>query len=90
MLPHLILNYIIFKAGEDDFKDLLNENKSITRSVEQNYIQDTRTQVLTRYIMLSFTYNLRKFAGKGQQQMPPMMKGMFRRDGQPSMRMGGF
>jgi len=25
LLPHLILNYIIFKAGEDDFKDLLNE-----------------------------------------------------------------
>ena len=84
----------IFKKKDGELKlsvyDLLNENKSITRSVEQNYIQDTRTQVLTRYIMLSFTYNLRKFAGKGQQQMPPMMKGMFRRDGQPSMRMGGF
>jgi CubicO group peptidase (beta-lactamase class C family) len=25
LLPHLILNYIIFKIGEDDFKDLLNE-----------------------------------------------------------------
>ena len=25
LLPHLILNYIIFKAGEDDFKDMLNE-----------------------------------------------------------------
>jgi CubicO group peptidase (beta-lactamase class C family) len=25
LLPHLILNYIIFKAGKDDFKDLLNE-----------------------------------------------------------------
>ncbi len=84
----------IFKKKDGELKlseyDLLNENKSITRSVEQNYIQDTRTQVLTRYFMLSFTYNLRKFAGKGQQQMPPMMKGMFRRDGQPSMRMGGF
>ena len=26
LLPHLILNYIIFKAGKDDFKDLLNRN----------------------------------------------------------------
>ena len=25
LLPHLIMNYIIFKVGEDDFKDLLNE-----------------------------------------------------------------
>ncbi len=87
----------IFKKKDGELKlsvyDLLNQNKSISRTVEQNYIQDTRTQVLTRYIMLTFTYNLRKFAGKGQ-QMPPMMRGMFRRDGQPRMmggtRMGGM
>lgn len=84
----------VFKKKDGEIKlsvfDLLNENKSITRTVQQNYIQDTRTQVLTRYLMLTFTYNLRKFGGKGQQQMPPIMKGMFRRDGQPRMRMGGF
>jgi hypothetical protein len=40
--------------------------------------------------MLTFTYNLRKFGAKGQQQMPPFMKGMFRRDGQPRMRMSGM
>jgi hypothetical protein len=87
----------IFKKKDGELKlsvyDLLNQNKSISRTVEQNYIQDTRTQVLTRYFMLTFTYNLRKFAGKGQ-QMPPMMRGMFRRDGQPRMmggtRMGGM
>lgn len=83
----------IFKKKDGELKfsvyDLLNQNKSITRTVEQNYIQDTRTQVLTRYFMLTFTYNLRKFAGKGQQQMPPMMRGMFRRDGQPRMMGGG-
>ena len=57
---------------------------------DRNYVLDTRTQVLTRYVMLSFTYNLRKFAGKGQ-QMPPFMKGMFKGNGQPRMsRMGGM
>ncbi len=83
----------IFKKKDGELKlsvfDLLNQNQSITRTVEQNYIQDTRTQVLTRYVMLTFTYNLRKFAGKGQQQMPPFMKGMFRGNGQPRIRMGG-
>jgi len=83
----------IFKKKDGELKlsvfDLLNQNQSITRTVEQNYVQDTRTQVLTRYVMLTFTYHLRKFAAKGQQQMPPFMKGMFRGNGQPRMRMGG-
>jgi hypothetical protein len=87
------ISKLIFKKKDGEIKlsvyDLLNQNKSITRTVEQNYVQDTRTQVLTRYVMVSFIYNLRKFAGKGQTQMPPMMKGMFRRDGQPRVRMNG-
>jgi hypothetical protein len=58
------------KRGELKFNvyDLLNQNKSITRTVDQNSIVDTRMQVLTRYFLLSFTYNLRRF--KGQQQGP--------------------
>lgn len=83
----------IFKKKDGEIKlsvfDLLNENKSISRVVDQNSVTDTRTQVLTRYVMLTFTYNLRKFAGKGQQQMPPFMKGMFRGNGQPRVIMGG-
>jgi hypothetical protein len=53
------------KRGELKFNvyDLLNQNKSITRTVDQNSIVDTRTQVLTRYFLLSFTYNLRRFNG---------------------------
>lgn len=88
------ISKLIFKKKDGEIKlsvyDLLNQNKSITRTVEQNYVEDTRTTVLTRYIMLTFTYNLRKFGAKGQQQMPPFMKGMFRRDGQPRMRMSGM
>ena len=44
--------------------DLLNENKSITRNVEQNYVEDVRTEVLNRYFLISFTYHLKKFKGK--------------------------
>src|SRR5262249_36002125 len=43
--------------------DLLNENKSISRTVASTYIDDVNSRVLTRYIMLSFTYTLRKFSG---------------------------
>ncbi|MCZ2223909.1 MAG: outer membrane beta-barrel protein [Chitinophagales bacterium] len=74
----------IFKKKDGEIKfsvfDLLNQNKSITRTVEQNFIQDTRTTVLTQYFMLTFTYNFRSFAGKGQ-QMPPFMRGMFKGGG---------
>jgi len=48
--------------------DILGQNKSISRTVTATYIDDMNTQVLTRYIMLSFTYTLRKF--KGIDNMP--------------------
>jgi uncharacterized membrane protein YgcG len=41
--------------------DLLNQNNSITRTVTGTYIEDSRTNVLKRYFMLMFTYNIRKF-----------------------------
>ena len=41
--------------------DLLNQNSSITRTVTGTYIEDSRTNVLKRYFMLMFTYNIRKF-----------------------------
>jgi hypothetical protein len=68
------------KAGEIKFYlfDLLNQNQSVTRSVSSNYIQDVQTKVLTKYFVVSFTYNLRKF--KGQTNTPPFMK-MFRGGG---------
>ena len=47
--------------------DILNQNKSITRNVEQNYVEDVRAEVLNRYFLLSFTYYLRKFKGQQQQ-----------------------
>lgn len=41
--------------------DILNQNNSISRTVSGNYIEDNRTQVLNRYFMLVFTYNIRAF-----------------------------
>lgn len=54
------------KAGEIKLYcfDLLNQNQSVTRNISANYIQDVETRVLTRYVMLSFSYNLRNFGGK--------------------------
>ncbi|MGV3503678.1 MAG: outer membrane beta-barrel protein [Adhaeribacter sp.] len=44
--------------------DALKENNSIQRRVNTTYIEDIQNQVLQRYYLLSFTYNLRQF-GKG-------------------------
>jgi hypothetical protein len=41
--------------------DVLNQNKSLNRTVTETYIEDTTTKVLKRYFMFTFTYNLRKF-----------------------------
>jgi hypothetical protein len=64
------------KAGEIRLSafDLLKQNQSITRTVQENYVEDVNTQVLQRYFMLSFTYNLRKF---GKNAMPGIFN-MFR------------
>jgi hypothetical protein len=41
--------------------DILNQNKSITRTVTDTYIQDSQTEVLQRYFMLNIQYNIRSF-----------------------------
>ncbi|MFN7118376.1 MAG: outer membrane beta-barrel protein [Saprospiraceae bacterium] len=57
--------------------DLLGQNNSISRSVTESFIEDNITQVLTRYFMLTFTYNLRSFnLGGNNNERPPMMPGM--------------
>lgn len=52
--------------------DLLNENVNISRSSNQNYIEDSRTKTLQRFFMLSFTYSLSKNAA-GAAAGPGMM-----------------
>ena len=41
--------------------DLFNQNSNINRTITANSIIDTRSNRLTRYFMLSFTYKLQKF-----------------------------
>lgn len=55
------------QAGELKFSafDILNNNNSVARTVTETYIEDTTSQVLRRYYLLTFTYTMRNFnAGK--------------------------
>ena len=55
----------IFKnqRGEITFavNDLLNQNKNISRNVFESYVQDVVTNSISRFFMLSLSYNLRNF-----------------------------
>jgi hypothetical protein len=48
--------------------DLLNQNKSISRSVTETYVENDVTKVLKQYFMFQLTYTIRNFKG----QMPEM------------------
>jgi hypothetical protein len=52
--------------------DLLNQNTSVSKSVTSSQETYTRTNTITRYAMLTFTYNLNNFAELKQNRMPGM------------------
>ena len=56
--------------------DLLNQVNSISRSITASYIDDTATNVLTRYFMFSVSYRFNTF-GKGNE--PKINGGEFNR-----------
>ena len=60
------------KNGEIKFSvnDILNQNQSISRTARENYVEDTRSLVIQRYFLLTFTYNLNRAGApqRGQQQ----------------------
>jgi hypothetical protein len=58
--------------------DLLKQNQSISRTIDANYIEDSQSQVLQQYFMLTFTYSLKNF-GTGR----AARAGMERRGGRP-------
>jgi hypothetical protein len=64
------LGYKFMKGNAGELRltafDILNQNRSIQRNVTQTYYEDVKTKVLTRYLMITFTYKLRKFNGKGE------------------------
>jgi len=69
-----------FKNRKGELKlsvfDLLKQNVSLTRDITESYIEDVRNRVLTRYFMLTFTYNLRNF---GTAATRTMNRGNFNR-----------
>lgn len=71
------LAYQMFKNKNGELKlsinDLLNQNQSVTRSVTENQIVDSRVNVLQRYFMLTFTYNLNRMGGNQRQGRPAGM-----------------
>jgi hypothetical protein len=59
--------FLRFNRGELKLKafDLLNQNLGVSRTSNQNYIEDIRQRNLRRFFLLSFTYSLSK-NGLGQ------------------------
>ncbi|XWW43790.1 TonB-dependent receptor [Fibrella sp. USSR17] len=55
----------LFKSQNGELRlsvfDLLNQNNSISRTFSETYLEDSRSLVLNRYFMMTFTYNLRQF-----------------------------
>ncbi|MCD4769611.1 MAG: outer membrane beta-barrel protein [Bacteroidales bacterium] len=43
--------------------DLLNRNTGISRTSEMNYLRERQSNIIGRYVMLSFKYRLNKFGG---------------------------
>jgi hypothetical protein len=41
--------------------DILNQNDAINRSINDVSIEDTRTNALRRFMMLTFSYDLKSF-----------------------------
>lgn len=60
---------LLFKDQAGEIKlsvyDLLNQNKGLSFDRSDNLIRQSQSNVLRRYLMLTFTYNLQKFGGKG-------------------------
>jgi hypothetical protein len=59
------LAYQLFAARQGELKlyafDLLNQNRSVVRSATDTYVEDVRSRVLPRYLLLSFTYQVKSF-----------------------------
>ncbi|MGD0712435.1 MAG: outer membrane beta-barrel protein, partial [Bacteroidales bacterium] len=57
----------LFKNQNGEIKlmayDLLKQNNSISQTVTASYIENIQTQMLQRYYMIMFTYNIKKYKG---------------------------
>jgi hypothetical protein len=66
----------IFKKKNGEIRltafDLLNSNTYVSKTISQNLTTASRSNTLSRYAMLTFTWNLNNFAGSQQNKMPRM------------------
>ncbi|MGV3639196.1 MAG: outer membrane beta-barrel protein [Adhaeribacter sp.] len=80
LLWNMSLGKKVFKNQRGELNvnayDLLKQNTSIWRNVSDAYVEDTRTNVLQRYFMLTFTYNIRYFGvGSSEKDFQDKNKG---------------
>ncbi|MCW3072696.1 MAG: hypothetical protein JWO44_2586 [Bacteroidetes bacterium] len=65
LLWNAALGYKFLKDQKAEIRlsvnDILEQNTSITRNTTETYIEDVRTNLLQRYFMLTFTYNIKVF-----------------------------
>ncbi|MDX1905071.1 MAG: outer membrane beta-barrel protein [Thermonemataceae bacterium] len=70
----------LFKDKRGELKlrvyDALEQNVGISRNTTETYIQDVSNVVLQKYFMLTFTYNINRFAAQRQEErrMERMMR----------------
>ena len=69
------IGYKFLKEKQADIRlfvfDILQQNNSIQRNITETYIEDTQTNILRRYFMLVFTYNIKKYyKNEGKKQGP--------------------
>jgi len=66
-LWNLALGYKFLKSKALDVRvsvnDVLNQNSGLSRTVSQTYIEDDRSYVLKRYLLVTVTWTLRYFKG---------------------------
>jgi hypothetical protein len=65
LLWNAALGYKFLKDQKAEIRfsvnDILKQNTSITRNTTETYIEDVQTNLLQRYFMLTFTYNIKVF-----------------------------
>jgi uncharacterized membrane protein YgcG len=76
--PSIAKSFLKNKAGELRLScfDVLKQNVAISSTASANQLVNTRSNNLTRYFMLTFTYNLRNLMGQ-QQRGQGQRGGMF-------------